>query len=105
MADVLNGKWSQLEVEKHLVDVVAEADVARPIFENVDLVVCAADGVGPRRVVSHLARTAGKVAVLACVLDNGSVGEVLRLIPGRNSGCLLCQREHLRITGGNRSRG
>lgn len=100
LADVLKSHRPQLEVEKHVIDVVDDADRARPIFDEADLIVCAADGVGPRRVVSHLARRSGKVAVLACVLDNGSVGEVLRLLPGRNSGCLLCQREHLRIAGG-----
>src|SRR6266700_3992022 len=60
---------------------------------------CAADGVAPRRVVSHLARRAGRPAVLACVLEDGEIGEVLRLRPWPTAGCLLCQRQHLTASG------
>lgn len=64
----------------------------RPLLEGASLVACAADGISPRRAVSHLARGAQVTAILACVLDDGGIGEVLRLRPGRRHGCLICQR-------------
>jgi hypothetical protein len=33
--------------------------------------------------------------VLACVLADGAVGEILRVRPGSGSGCLLCHRAEL----------
>lgn len=95
LADVLTQRWPGIVIERHRLDVVTDADQARTIFPAADLIICAADGIAPRRVVSHLARRARKPAILTCVLDNGSIGEILRLRPGRNSGCLLCQRSHL----------
>ena len=71
----------------------------RPLFRRCSLVLCAADGVAPRRVVSHLARRAERMAVLACVLFDGVFGEVIRLRPWPGRGCLLCQRAHLKSTG------
>lgn len=82
-------------VVAHQLDVAADAHLVRPIVDRVDLVLCAADGVAPRRVVSHLSRRAGRPAILACVLDSGSVGEIIRLRPTPNFGCLLCLRRHL----------
>ena len=76
-------------------DVSADADMMRPLFDVSDVVICAADGVGPRRVVSHLARRTTVPAVLACVLEEGEIGEIIRLMPWPTSGCLLCHRQHL----------
>lgn len=87
--------WPSQLVVTHPIDVVSDADFIRPIIGSVDLVLCAADGIAPRRVVSHLARRAGKPAVLGCVLDQGSVGEILRLRPTPRFGCLLCMRQSL----------
>jgi hypothetical protein len=81
-------------------NVIGDADKMRPLFDSCDAIVCAADGVSPRRVVSHLARRARKTAVLACVLLDGAVGEVLRLRPWSGHGCLLCQRRQLIDQGG-----
>lgn len=39
---------------------------------------CCADGVAPRRSTSHLARRANTAAILACVLADGGIGEVIR---------------------------
>ncbi|MEV4364464.1 ThiF family adenylyltransferase [Nonomuraea sp. NPDC049625] len=86
-------------VEAYPLDVVAEADQIRPLLSRTDLVVCAADAVASRRVVSHLARRAGRDAVLACVLEDGGLGEVLRLRPWRDRGCLVCQRQALAAAG------
>lgn len=86
--------------EVHPLDVVEDADRVRPLLQRTDLVVCAADGIDPRRVVSHLARRAGTDAILACVLEDGGIGEVLRLRSWRDRACLVCQRQALRAAGG-----
>jgi hypothetical protein len=88
------------QVEPLRLDVVTNADRIRPLLRRTDVIVCAADGVAPRRVVSHLARRANIDAVLACVLDDGAFGEVLRLRPWPDRGCLTCQREALAAAGG-----
>ncbi|WP_306357929.1 MULTISPECIES: ThiF family adenylyltransferase [unclassified Nocardia] len=80
-------------------DVVAEANRARQVLERADLVLCATDGIEPRRVVSHLARRARVDAVLACVLEDGAFGEVIRLRPWPTHGCLTCRREALQEQG------
>lgn len=92
-------RWPQQNVTAHRRDVVDEAHHIRSLIDTVDMVVCTADGIAPRRVVSHLARRANKPAVLACVLDHGSLGEILRLRPTPRFGCLLCSRQHLASLG------
>lgn len=91
----LAAHWPTQNVESHPLDVVGDAHRIRSLVNSVDLVLCAADGIAPRRVVSHLSRRAGKPSVLACVLDHGAVGEILRLRPTPRFGCLLCFRRHL----------
>jgi hypothetical protein len=71
----------------------------RPLFRRCALILCAADGVAPRRVVSHLTRRAGKTAILGCVLLDGAFGEIIRLRPWPGHGCLLCQRAYLAANG------
>ncbi|MET8800948.1 ThiF family adenylyltransferase [Nocardia sp. NPDC004568] len=88
-------RWPQQNVTAHRLDVVDDVHHIRPLIDTVDIVPCTADGIAPRRVVSHLARRAGKPAVLACVLDHGSLGEILRLRPTPRYGCLLCSRQYL----------
>lgn len=95
----LNAKWPLQDVEALPIDVVSQTHLLRPLINEVDLVICAADGIAPRRVVSHLARLAGKPAIMACVLDNGAIGELLRLRPTPRFGCLLCFRAHLHEAG------
>lgn len=90
------------EVRAHATDVVLEADRVRDLLQDTDIVLCAADGVVPRRVVSHLARRAGVPAILACVLENGQVGELIRLRPWQGHGCLQCRRDALFAKGGMR---
>ncbi|MGH3874694.1 MAG: HesA/MoeB/ThiF family protein [Pseudonocardiaceae bacterium] len=80
-------------------DVVTDADQIRVLLRGTDLVVGATDGVAPRRVISHLARRARVDAILACVLEAGGLGELLRLRPWRDRGCLVCQRQALRDAG------
>lgn len=99
LADVLSNRWSHDRIYPMPLDVVRQADVFRALMRDVDLVVCTADGVAPRRVVSHTARRASTPAVLACVLDHGAVGEILRLRPTPRYGCLLCLRASLADAG------
>lgn len=96
---VLGQRWPNTVAGTYRLDVVEDAHMMRSLFAEVDLVLCAADGVAPRRVVSHLARRAGKPAILACVLDDGAVAEVIRFRPGPRYGCLLCLRKSLRHKG------
>lgn len=95
----LNKRWPDQDFVTRRLDVVSDAHFLRPLIPKVDLVLCAADGIAPRRVVSHLSRRAGKPAVLACVLDHGAVGEIIRLRPTPRFGCLLCLRDNLQSQG------
>lgn len=88
----LSSRWPTGTFTPHHIDVVTSAHELRAALPAVDLVVCTADGIAARRVVSHLARRAGKPLVLACVLDNGAIGEIIRLRPTPRFGCLLCLR-------------
>ncbi|MEV6985800.1 ThiF family adenylyltransferase [Sphaerisporangium sp. NPDC051017] len=90
----------ETEVISYPVDAVVNAHLIRPLLARADLVVCTADGVAPRRVISHLARRARIDAILACVLEDGGLGELLRLRPWKDHGCLVCQRQALRSVGG-----
>jgi hypothetical protein len=98
--ETLGDRWPETHFAPHILDAVNDAHELRPLLANSDIVVCAADGIAPRRVVSHLARRASIPAVLACVLDDGAVGEILRLRRGPKFGCLLCQRAALQAQGG-----
>ena len=100
LADQLRHCWPDTAVEPLALDVTADADRMRPLFHDSALIACAADGVVPRRVVSHLARRAGIPAVLACVLEDGEIGEIIRLLPWPTAGCLICHRQYLADIGG-----
>jgi hypothetical protein len=99
LAEQIRSSWPDTIIEPLALDVSADADRMRPLFDVSAVVVCAADGVCPRRVVSHLARRAGVPAVLACVLEEGEIGEIIRLMPWPTTGCLLCHRQHLADAG------
>jgi hypothetical protein len=90
----------ETEVVACPLDVVVDADQVRPMLSGTDLVVGATDGVAPRRVISHLARRAHLDAILACVLEDGGLGELLRLRPWADRGCLVCQRHALQQSSG-----
>jgi len=99
VSDAIRSRWPAADVVALRRNVITHADLMRPLFRRCALIVCAADGVAPRRVVNHLARRAEKTAILACVLMDGALGEIIRLRPWPGSGCLLCQRAHLVTTG------
>ncbi|WP_369010592.1 MULTISPECIES: ThiF family adenylyltransferase [Curtobacterium] len=85
--------------DAHRLDAVTGAEDLYPLVEESSVVLCCADGIAPRRVVNHLARITRTPAVFACVLDNGSIGELYRSRPGRRRGCLLCHRAWLAKNG------
>jgi hypothetical protein len=92
MRDWLKRRWPGLTVNTHPVDFTEQAHVMRGLMGKLDALTCSADGIAARRVASHLARRAGIPAVLACVLGDGTIGEVMRLRPGPAYGCLMCHR-------------
>ncbi len=95
LEDRLEARWPGLDARSHVRDVVGDADLVRGLLPEVDAVLCAADGIAPRRVVSHLARRGRRDAVLTSILEDGALGEVLRLRPAPDHGCLLCRRQAL----------
>ncbi|MGI3224999.1 HesA/MoeB/ThiF family protein [Streptomyces sp. GTA36] len=95
LAEELTTLRPDTEVTAHALDVIEHADRIRALLADTDLVVCTADGVAARRVTGHLARRAGLPAVLACVLEDGALGEILRLRPWPQHGCLTCRRQSL----------
>ena len=99
VAEQLRKRFPGLQVESLPLNVVGDANLMRPLFRRSDIVVVCVDGVAPRRVANHLAVWAATPAVLACVLEDGAIGEILRVRPGSGSGCLLCHRAQLRDDG------
>jgi molybdopterin-synthase adenylyltransferase len=99
LAEQIHSSWANTVIGPLALDASADADRMRPLFDVSAAVVCAADGVRPRRVVSHLARRSGTPAVLACILEEGEIGEIIRLMPWPTKGCLLCHRQHLADSG------
>lgn len=97
MANLLQDRYPDVQIERHPINVIYDADLMRPLFAHADLVIGATDGVASRRVINHLARRAQVPAVLACVLEDGALGEVVRVRPG--TGCLLCYRAKLEADG------
>ncbi len=90
MRDLLDERDIGTRIEPYPIDIITNTDVLRPIVENSDIVVCAADGVAPRRVANHVARRADKPLVLAAVFEDGAFGEVIRV--RQRTGCLHCLR-------------
>lgn len=84
-------------VDAFPIDVLTETDLLRPIVADSDIVICAADGVAPRRVCNHVCRRARTPLVLAAVLGDGAFGEVIRI--RSRTGCLFCLRLALDETG------
>lgn len=92
-------KWAETDVSGFRIDAIADADLLRPLIDMASVVVCTVDGVEPRRVISYLCKRAGRPLVLACVLADGRYGEILRLRPFPEVGCLECQRRALDASG------
>jgi hypothetical protein len=98
MRDYLQDRDPDLEVHPLALDITEDADELRALFKQSRLVLVCSDGIASRRAANHLACWAGKPAIFACVLENGGIGEVLRVIPGLTS-CLGCFREKLAADG------
>ena len=82
------------EVQALPLDVVEDADKIRSLLRDTTIAMVCTDGVESRAVANHLVCQAGVTAVFACVLEDGGIGEVLRVIPGVSQ-CLQCFREAL----------
>ncbi|NJP97105.1 ThiF family adenylyltransferase [Nonomuraea sp. FMUSA5-5] len=95
LRDYLADRHGDTEIAAFRYDVVNDADLIRALLQETSIILCCTDGVAPRRASSHLARRAGKPAILACVLADGGIGEVIRLRPWPDHGCLLCRRQAL----------
>jgi molybdopterin-synthase adenylyltransferase len=98
VADLLEDRDPALKVERFPLDVIDDADVMRPLFARSDCLLVASDGVASRRGANHLACRAGIPAIFACVLEDGAMGEIVRVRP-RATACLLCSREQLAAQG------
>ena len=98
VADMLTERDPALTVERFPLDVIEDADVMRPLFARSACILVGSDGIASRRAANHLACRAGVPAVLACVLEDGRIGEVIRVRPGVTA-CLLCAREQLTASG------
>jgi molybdopterin/thiamine biosynthesis adenylyltransferase len=98
VARSLEGRDKHMDVAPIPGDVVYDADLVRGELADTAAVLVCVDGVEPRRVANHLAVRAEIPVVFACVLDNGRVGEVLRVLPRRFE-CLACNRERLSAQG------
>jgi molybdopterin/thiamine biosynthesis adenylyltransferase len=94
VAMMLTERDSGASVERFPLNVIDDADVMRPLFQRSNCILVCSDGVASRRVANHLACRAGVPIVLACVLEGGGIGEVIRVRPGITA-CLLCSREQL----------
>jgi molybdopterin/thiamine biosynthesis adenylyltransferase len=90
MKDLLLTHDGAPSVDSHRLDVITDTDLLRPLVASSDIVVCAADGVAPRRVCNHIARRARTPLVLAAVLEDGAFGEIIRV--RSRTGCLFCLR-------------
>jgi molybdopterin/thiamine biosynthesis adenylyltransferase len=96
----LEATRTDTRIVTHEYNVIRHTDAVRDLLTEIDVIVCTADGVLPRRVVSHLARRVGIPAVLACVLADGAYGDLMRLWPWPDHGCYQCRLDTLTETGG-----
>jgi molybdopterin/thiamine biosynthesis adenylyltransferase len=98
LRDQLLDRDPELKLTAHPINVIFEADSVRSIIDDIDVALVCSDGVASRRVMNHLVAWAKKVAVFACVIENGAFGEIVRVQPGR-TGCLECDRDALLAAG------
>lgn len=94
VADRLQERDPAVQVGRYPINAIEEADVLRGLLKEAAAVLVSADGVAPRRVANHLAVRAGVPAIFACVLEDGAIGELVRVRPG--GACLWCLRSRLR---------
>lgn len=97
--DLIRAADTNAAVRSLRYDVIRDADLVRPVLDDVDIVICCADGVAARQTTSHLCSQAQTAGVFACVLDNGAIGEIVRVPVRDDVGCLRCQRRALEASG------
>lgn len=94
VADMLLARDSDLAIGRFPMSVVKHANAMRSLFAQSSIVVTCSDGVESRRASNHFAARARVPHVLACVLEDGAIGEIMRCVPYRTQ-CLLCHRASL----------
>ncbi len=100
VAQRLRNRAGTREVRPYRWNVITDADNVRGLLRTgVDVALICSDGVASRQACMHLCRWAGVDSVFACVLDDGAVGEIVRVPHRAGAGCLWCLRQHLRSTG------
>ena len=83
------------EVTGYALDVVSDADRFRGILDgSTDLLICATDSVSSRRTVNAAAVLLHLPCIVAGLLDDGRIGEVLRVVPFQFP-CYECVRMEL----------
>lgn len=98
VADLIRSR-SRTSVDPLRMSVIEHADFMRPLFDDVDIVICCADGVAARQATSHLCSMSSTSAVFACVLEDGALGELVRDPARSDVGCLRCLRTALEASG------
>ncbi|MCY4667481.1 MAG: ThiF family adenylyltransferase, partial [Rhodococcus sp.] len=99
VANLIQRHQPRAEVMPLRYDVIEHADLLRPVLDDIDVVVCCVDGVAARQAMTHLCALASTPAVFACVLDDGALGEIVRLPARDDVGCLRCLRRSLEHDG------
>ena len=97
--DLVQAAYPNTSAKALRLDVITDADLIRPVLDDVDVVVCCADGVAARQTTSHLCSQARRAAVFACVFENGAFGEIVRVPQRDDVGCLQCLRQSLEASG------
>ncbi|MGJ9372559.1 HesA/MoeB/ThiF family protein [Nesterenkonia sp. CF4.4] len=92
LADAIRQSHPTTSINATKDDVVWNTEAVRSALRDVDVVVGATDGVVPRRTIIHTARRLKKTVLLACVLMDGALGEIMRFRPVSSHGCLECRR-------------
>jgi len=98
LRDFLLERDPKAQIDALPFDVTEDANMIRPLLKQSNLLIVTSDGVASRRAANHLASWAGTPTIFACVLEDGGIGEILRVKPGVTS-CLLCFREKLAAEG------
>jgi len=95
VASLISERELPTAVNAHRLDILREADEFRNLVtKQVDVIVCATDSVASRRLANWTAVAVNVPCVIAGTLDQGRIGEVLKMIPHR-SPCYECARLEL----------
>ncbi len=97
--DRLDARPGKRTINAYRWNAIHDADHLRPLLQEASIAICTTDGVASRQAVSHLTKWARRSTVFSCVLDDGALGEIVRIRGSTEAGCLACHRRHLRTEG------